>query len=148
LNRLSEAHYALLSAARGKYTQEPMGVPSSTQGSLRLNAPHERMIDDDRIRRRRLFDARTQPNAANYFSPCRTTARAPSSVRNRQAPAQQPSRTVNPATDRAKTTAHGAARHSVAFDERRLFKRRRFANEAQPHTNGAKGTSLKKSARM
>jgi tetratricopeptide (TPR) repeat protein len=163
LNRLSEAHNALLSAARGQYTQEPMGVPSSTQTGRPANngsttSDSDSDEDDADPVEDHLFDATTAAERRELFQSVQNYGREhPSSVREpAQAPAQQaqaPAQQAQPqpvqpqvATDRRKDDRRMAPAGTVwPYDERRLFKRRRFSqNEALPQvTTGPKAPALK-----
>jgi hypothetical protein len=79
LNRLNEAHTALLSAARGQYAQEPMGAAPSTQGALHpaSMAPTKMMTMTTSSSKKTMCLARRRaPNAANSFIQCKTTAKS------------------------------------------------------------------------
>jgi tetratricopeptide (TPR) repeat protein len=159
LNRLSEAHNALLSAARGEYTQESMGAITSTQASPGLNgsgADHADLDEVDEPSDDDLFGTSTTAerrqliqSVQNYRSEHRSTSPAadPTSVQQAQMQeAQLQQAQLQAATDRRKDDRRLApAGTTWPIDERRLFKRRRFAqNEALPEVStGNKVPALK-----
>jgi tetratricopeptide (TPR) repeat protein len=148
LNRLSEAHTALLSAARGKYTQEPMGVPSSTQAPSNLNGSgSDNSDDDDEPTEDDLFDTTTTAERRAMLQSVQNYAKEhPSAVQEHVQPAQAQLTQPQVATDRRKDDRRMAPEGTLwPYDDRRLFKRRRFAQNEKPPvvTTGAKPT-LKK----
>jgi tetratricopeptide (TPR) repeat protein len=158
LNRLSEAHNALLCATRGQYTQEPMSAPSSTQAPAQAPPPrlngstsgHADADDDDEPGEDDLFDATTAAERRQLLQSVQNYGQEHSSAV--QATVQPPQQAQSQAA-----TDHGKADHRKVdrrmappgtpwpYDERRLFQRRRFAHDEAPPkvSTGAKTPTLK-----